>query len=130
MTWKVDPAGVQSVLTTVSTESTSLFDALSKVDSAVEGAATGAQSQLIVSALGEFFTAMNPHITAMQNRIPAACDGAAAATLAIVHGDEQMATDAERNAASSALTGDFTAFGGSAPGATGASSPSHGRIPQ
>jgi hypothetical protein len=114
MTWKVDPAGVQSVLTSVDTESQTVFTALGKVDGAVEGAAKNAQSQMIVSALSEFFGAMKPHITAMQNRIPAACDGAAAATMAIVQGDEQMALTAEHNAASAGMNGDFSVFGPSA----------------
>ncbi|MCU1527887.1 MAG: hypothetical protein JWP75_1650 [Frondihabitans sp.] len=119
MTWKVDPTGVQSVLSSVSTESQTVFEALAKVDGAVEGAAKGAQSQMIVSALSEFFGAMKPHITAMENRIPAACDGAAAATMAIMHGDEQMALDAEHNATTVAVNGNFSVFGGTASGSGG-----------
>lgn len=114
MTWKVDPVGVQAVLTSVDTESQTVFTALGKVDGTVETAAKSAQSQMIVSALSEFFGAMKPHIASMQNRIPAACDGAAAATMAIVQGDEQMALTAEQNAANAGTTGDFSVFGASA----------------
>lgn len=111
MTWKVDPAGVKAVLSTVQTESETIFDSLGKVDAEIKGAATGAQSQLIVSALGEFFSSIEKPISTISTRVPAACDGAAAATMAIVNGDEEMAATAERNAQSTAVTGDFSVFG-------------------
>lgn len=113
MTWRVDPAGVKTVLANVQTESAPIFGALAKVDSEVKGAATAAQSQMIVGALGEFFSSIEKSVKLIGDRVPAACDGAAAATMAIVAGDEQMAATAERNAQASAVSGDFTAFGGS-----------------
>ena len=112
MTWKVDPAGVKSVLTNVETESQPIFESLGKIDAAATGAATGAQSQMILAALGEFFTSIEKPIKTISNRVPAECDGAAAATMAIVRGDEEMAATAERNAQASAVSGDFTVFGG------------------
>ncbi|BDZ50321.1 hypothetical protein GCM10025867_25620 [Frondihabitans sucicola] len=112
MTWKVDPNGVKTVLGNVESASQPIFDSLGKIDAEVTGAAKGAQSQMILSALGEFFTSIEKSVTTIGNRVPAACDGAAAATMAIVRGDEEMAATAERNAQASALSGTFTAFGG------------------
>ena len=113
MTWKVDPAGVKSVLSSVATESLPMYSALNKVDPAVEGAVKGAQSQLIDSALNEFFSSIATSVTTIRNRVPAAMDGAAAATTAILHGDEQMAATVERDAASVGSSGASSAPGAS-----------------
>lgn len=110
MTWKVDPAGVQTLLTSVSTEAEPIGTALGKVDGAVQGAATAAQSEVIAKAIEQFFTAVTPSITTIQQRIPAAIDGAAAATTAIIDGDEQMAAQAEAAAVTAGTRGDFSPF--------------------
>ncbi|MBF4577759.1 DUF6507 family protein [Frondihabitans sp. VKM Ac-2883] len=114
MAWKVDPAGVKSVLGTVQTESKTIYDAVGKVDACVQSAGSSAQSEVIGQALTEFFTSLEKSFQAIQNRIPASIDGAAAATNAILHGDEEMAATAEANAASSAATGNFDYFSSAA----------------
>ncbi|ROQ40758.1 hypothetical protein EDF46_0119 [Frondihabitans sp. PhB188] len=123
MTWKVDPAGVKSVLSSVTTESAPIYDALGKVDATVQSAALNAQSQVIASALGEFFSSITKSTETVQQRIPAAVDGAATATIAINHGDEEMAATSESMAVHAATTNDFSFFDGQGSGTDAGSAP-------
>lgn len=121
--WRVDPDGVQRVLTSVANHSTTLSDALggSKdgsmpgVSAVVQSAATAAQSQVIGEAIAGFFEHQQPTLTGIQNRIRASLLGAAGATQAIVDHDDEMAATTQANAVSAAKSGDFSAFDG-APG--------------
>ncbi|PCN49230.1 hypothetical protein Csp2054_03350 [Curtobacterium sp. 'Ferrero'] len=121
--WRVDPAGVERVLTAVATKATAVTDALggtadgSKpgVAATVQSAATAAQSQVIGEALAEFFEHQQPTLTGIQNRIQASLLGAAGATRAIDHGDAEMASKTQAAAVVAAGNGNFSAFDG-APG--------------
>ncbi|WFR66584.1 DUF6507 family protein [Curtobacterium flaccumfaciens] len=122
--WRVDPAGVESVLNSVVDHTTTMSDALGGsedgtvqgVDTIVQDAATAAQSQVIGEAVAGFFEHRKNTLTGIQNRIRASLLGASGATKAIIDGDEHMAATTQANAVSAASSGDFAAFDG-APGA-------------
>lgn len=111
MTYNVDPAGVKTVLTDVATKSQPVMDALGKIDGAVQTVATGAQSELINGALSQFFDAMSDNVTTITRHVPAAIDGAVAATNAVVDGDEEIAATMETNAGIAAGNGDLSILG-------------------
>ncbi|GAA3337210.1 hypothetical protein GCM10017714_03220 [Curtobacterium pusillum] len=122
--WRVDPAGVESVLNSVANRTTTMSTALGGsedgsvqgVDTIVQDAATAAESQVIGEAVAGFFEHRKATLTGIQNRIRASLLGASGATKAIIAGDEHMAATTQANAVSAASTGDFAAFDG-APGA-------------
>lgn len=122
--WRVEPAGVQSVLTAVVDRTTTMSTALGGsedgsvegVDTIVQDAATAAQSQVIGEAVAGFFEHRRSTLTGIQDRIRASLLGASGATQAVVDGDEEMAATTQANAVSAATSGDFAAFDG-APGA-------------
>ncbi|MCJ1713882.1 DUF6507 family protein [Curtobacterium sp. VKM Ac-2922] len=111
MTYNVDPAGVKTVLTDVATTSQPVMDALGQIDGAVQSVATAAQSELVNGALTRFFDAMSGHVTTITRHVPAAIDGAVAATNAVVHGDDDIAATMERNAGIAAADGDLSILG-------------------
>lgn len=119
--WRVDPAGVEAVLQDVASKSTTMTDALGGsedgsvqgVGAVVQDAATAAQSQVIGEALAGFFEERQTTLTGIQDRIRASLLGAAAATQAIVQGDDEMgAQTAQANAVTAATSGKFDAFDG------------------
>ncbi|MCS5519910.1 DUF6507 family protein [Curtobacterium flaccumfaciens] len=119
--WRVDPAGVEAVLTDVSTKTTTMNNALGgSADGSIQGvgevvqdAATAAQSPVIGEALAGFFEHRQATLTGIQNRIQASLYGAAGATRAIVDGDDEMgAATAQANAVTASTNGDFRAFEG------------------
>lgn len=122
--WRVDPAGVQNVLTAVSDRTITMSTALGGsedgsvqgVDTIVQDAATAAQSQVIGEAIAGFFEHRKATLTGIQNRVRASLLGASGATQAVIDGDEEMAATTQANAVAAATSGNFSAFDG-APGA-------------
>jgi hypothetical protein len=122
--WRVDPAGVESVLTAVTDRTTTMSTALGGsedgsvqgVDTVVQDAATAAQSQVIGEAIAGFFEHRKDTLTGIQNRIRASLLGASGATKAIIDHDDEMAATTQANAVQAASNGNFSAFDG-APGA-------------
>jgi hypothetical protein len=95
----IDPAGVQRVLIHTSTAAGKFETILEPMSGYAESAAAGCGgSGAIVPALSEFFEAQATNPTSMNNRINACLTGAAAATKAYLHGDEEMVATYQQNA--------------------------------
>jgi len=113
--YDIDPDGVKKVLTTTSADADEFSTIMSPLAD-VSGPASGAgpygsragivtsiatacgNSGAIVPALSEFFEVQSTNLTAMSKRISACLSGAAAATNAYLHGDEEMVATYQKNA--------------------------------
>jgi hypothetical protein len=113
--YDIDPDGVKKVLDSTQTEAGKLAEILGPLGDTY-GPASGAgphgsragivtsvatacgNSGAIVPALGEFFEVQQTNLTAMSTRIGACLTGAAAATNAYLHGDEEMVATYQQNA--------------------------------
>jgi hypothetical protein len=103
-TYKIDPQGVQTVLTTVGDRASELATALDDVDSATQDVLAGSGNDGIVAqALSGFLTDQKAGLENVGTRISAGLNGATLATLAYVQGDEQMEAST-----STAMTTAFT----------------------
>lgn len=113
--YDIDPEGVKKVLTSTSADAekfATIVAPLADVSGPASGhgpngytagiatsIATGCgNSGAIVPALGEFFQVQGTNLTAMSTRINACLTGAAAATNAYLHGDEEMVATYQKNA--------------------------------
>lgn len=114
--WRVDPAGVENVLNSVTAKAEQISTALggsedgsvAGVDTIVQGAVTAAQSQVIGDSIIGFFDHQKPVLTGITNRIRASLMGASGATQAVIDGDDDMAGKTQALAVSAASTGDFS----------------------
>lgn len=89
--YKIDPAGVQKVLTAVGDRASELSTALDGVNSATEDVYQGSGNDGIVGqALNLFLTDQKAGLEDVGTRISAGLNGATLAALAYVHGDEHM----------------------------------------
>jgi hypothetical protein len=113
--YDIDPEGVQNVLTGTQTAAGKFAEILGPLAD-VTGPASGAgpygsragivtsiatgcgNSGAIVPALSEFFEVQGTNLTSMSNRVNACLTGAAAATSAYLHGDEEMVATYQQNA--------------------------------
>jgi hypothetical protein len=107
--YKMDPAGVQNVLSTVGDRATELGTALDDVNSATEDVYQGSGNDGIVGqALNTFLTDQKAALEDVGTRISAGLNGATLAALAYVQGDEQMEASTTAAMSSAFSTGDLT----------------------
>lgn len=100
----IDPSGVQAVLVATLTPANALGTALAPLEGAVKQAGEGCGgSAEIVSALDRLMGSENTRIGGMIGRVDACLTGAAQATTAYVHADQQM-SDATRSAQARAVS--------------------------
>lgn len=97
--YRVDPAGVQSVLGDAVKAAEPIFDAAGRIGATAQQAITAGQSQLIAEALGAYFDAVKPQMDFIGTRFPAAVNGTVQATTAVLEGDEAMASQIASDAA-------------------------------
>lgn len=92
--YRIDPQGVQDVLTAVQQASEDLSTAISGIGGAQTDVATGASTCTAVpAALAAFLDAQTASVTDVTNRITACLFGAATATTDYVEADDMMASD-------------------------------------
>lgn len=98
--YRINAAGVSKTLKAASTDAEGFGTDLKPLDGYVKSAATGCGgSGAIVPALEALFTYEGTYLKQMANGIESCFTGAALATTAYVHGDDQMVLNAQRNAA-------------------------------
>jgi hypothetical protein len=104
--WRIEPEGVQTVLTKVGTAAELLGTAVEKLPPHAETVVAGsANSPIIADAIAGFFEFYKPTLTSIGNRINASVGGAAAATRWDLTGDETMAAQQQAAAQTVAGTG-------------------------
>jgi hypothetical protein len=107
--YKIDPAGVQTVLKTVGDRAQELSTALDDVNSATDDVYQGSGNDGIVGqALNVFLTDQKTALEDVGTRISAGLNGATLAALAYVHGDEQMEAATTTAMTTAFSTGDLT----------------------
>ncbi len=107
--WQIEPAGVQTALTDTESAATSLstaFDGLADAHAALTTAV--GDDQAVAGAVAALIESHSALLTRVSNHITAGLAGAANATLAYYHGDEEMAATAQANAIGASRTGDFS----------------------
>ncbi|GAA3338443.1 hypothetical protein GCM10017714_09720 [Curtobacterium pusillum] len=107
--WQIEPPGVQAALTGTETAATNLstaFDGLADAHAALTTAV--GDDQAVAGAVAALIESHSALLTRVGNHITAGLAGAANATLAYYHGDEEMAATAQANAIRASSTGDFT----------------------
>ncbi len=98
--YRINAAGVSKTLKAASTDAEGFGTDLKPLDGYVTSAATGCGgSGAIVPALEALFTYEGKYLNQMAQQIESCLSGAALATTAYVHGDDQMVLNAQRNAA-------------------------------
>lgn len=111
--WKIDPSGVQSILTTVNTDATELGTALSedKFQAVLDGLTWGGMiTQDVPTAVNTLFADQTANLTNINNRINAGTVGVANAVIAYNNGQEDMSATYQAELLSSAVDGDFSYF--------------------
>ena len=106
--WQIEPAGVQTALTDTESAATSLstaFDGLADAHAALTTAV--GDDQAVAGAVAALIESHSELLTRVSNHITAGLAGAANATLAYYHGDEEMAATAQANAIRASRTGNF-----------------------
>lgn len=111
--YDIDPQGVKKVLDTTAADAEKFSTILGPLadgptppggvgptQSGIVSTAAAAcgNSGVIGPALGEFFEVQGKNLAAMTSRISACLSGAAAATSAYLHGDEEMVATYQQNA--------------------------------
>lgn len=107
--WKIDPAGVRTTLTDTETAATNLstaFDGLADAHAALTTAV--GDDQAVAGAVAALIESHSALLQRVGNHITAGLAGAANATMAYYHGDEEMAATAQTNAIRASSTGDFS----------------------
>lgn len=98
--YRINAAGVSKTLKAASTDAEGFGTDLKPLDGYVTSAAGGCGgSGAIVPALETLFTYESTNLNQMVKQIESCFTGAALATTAYVHGDDQMVLNAQRNAA-------------------------------
>src|SRR3954449_3936265 len=104
--WRIEPAGVQTVLGLVETAAQTFGREVEKLPAHAEAAVAGtANSPIVADAIVGFFDHYKPTLTSIGNHITASVGGAAAATRWYLAGDEEMAAQQQAAARSVAGTG-------------------------
>jgi hypothetical protein len=99
--WDIEPAGVRGVLGRTQTVAQQFEDELGAIGPALQGAAENSSSAIVATAVEGFASAVQGDIRFALDRTTAALRGAGEAMNAYVHGDLQMAANAQ--AAASAV---------------------------
>ena len=101
--YKIDPKGVEKVLTRTKTDAEKFGTILKPLQGWVEFAATGTGgSGAILPALQSFFEVESTGLKDMSTRVEAALTGAVKATQAYIDGDDDMVRTYQKNAAAAA----------------------------
>lgn len=111
--WRIKPAGVQGILTTVGTDSTELQNELTeaKFTEVFEGLTWGGVlTQDVPVAVQSLLNDQSNNLTNVVNRITAAQLGVMNATIAYNNGQEEAAGTFQSQAVAAAESGDFTYF--------------------
>lgn len=111
--WRINPSGVQGILTTVGTDSTELQNELTeaKFTEVFDGLTWGGVlTQDVPVAVQSLLNDQNNNLTNVVNRITAAQLGVTNATIAYNNGQEEAAGTFQSEALAAAETGDFTYF--------------------
>lgn len=111
--WRIEPAGVQGVLTGVEGSAEDLGKSLTeaKLTAALQGLTWGgAITQAVPGAVQALFEDQAVNLSNIGNRINAGIVGVANATIAYRSGQEQMAATFQDQAVKSAGSGDFSYF--------------------
>ena len=103
--WDIDPAGVSHVLSAVQNRADDLQTALTSTAEDLQAAGFACGQSLVAVALSGFAGARAPAVAAATGHLESAVSGAAKATMAYVHGDEQMAANAQAAAAGAPVPG-------------------------
>jgi hypothetical protein len=96
--WNIDPAGVSSVLRRTEGIAAEFDGQLTTLDSGLEGAAGQSSSDIVASALQGYAESATADIRFVLTRTGACMNGAAQATNAYLHGDLEMAANAQTSA--------------------------------
>lgn len=111
--WRINPSGVQGILTTVGTDSTELKNELTeaKFTEVFEGLTWGGVlTQDVPVAVQSLLNDQNNNLSNVVNRITAAQLGVTNATIAYNNGQEEAAGTFQSEAVAAAESGDFTYF--------------------
>jgi len=111
--WRIEPAGVQGVLTGVEGSAEDLSKALTdaKLTAALESLTWGGGiTQAVPGAVKALFEDQAANLKNIGNRINAGIVGVANATIAYREGQEEMAATFQAHAVKSAGSGDFSYF--------------------
>jgi len=111
--WRINPSGVQGILTTVGTDSGELQNELTeaKFTEVFEGLTWGgALTQDVPVAVQSLLNDQNNNLSNVVNRITAARLGVTNATIAYNNGQEEAAGTFQSEALAAAESGDFTYF--------------------
>ncbi|MCL2464982.1 MAG: DUF6507 family protein [Micrococcales bacterium] len=117
--WKLDPAGIQAVLSSVNDEAAGLGEDLSGTPDAPvnrgELVLAGLRSEAVllapvINAVFATLESQSASVTSISNRINAGMFGVLNATIAYNRGNQEMAAEFQTAAASAAQTGDFSYF--------------------
>ena len=105
MRYRVNPAGVQHVLTRTGHKAEHFKDDLQPLQTAVPAALEGCGSSgVIVGALDTFLSTENRRMDGIITRVEGCLSGAALATVAYVQGDHAMMATAQENASKAKLS--------------------------
>ena len=112
-TWKINPAGVQGILTNVAAEQQELGAALKEetfesIFTGISGA--GALVSEVPAALQELMEDQKANLNSVVNSVAAGVNGVSNATLCYNQGQEDMAGQFQQEMLRSAQTGDFSFF--------------------
>lgn len=97
--WDIDPPGVKGVLTRVETHASDLASAAGWVASDFEMCGSAIGASIVTKALSDFATARAPELHAAASRISAAMTGTVTAVTDYIHGNLEMAKNAQTAAA-------------------------------
>ena len=111
--WKIDPAGVNGILTSVGTEQQGLVAALGEGEFEAIFTGIGEAGGLIAKvpkALQALMENQKSNLQAVTNRVAAGTNGVANAVVSYNQGQEAMAGEFQRQMVASASSGDFSYF--------------------
>lgn len=112
-TWRIDPAGVQSLMDQAITAQEQLHSALEEED--VQGIFAGLGSGGVFAAelpnaVGELLQDQQQNLMTICNRVAAGISGVVNATVAYQRGQEEMAGSFHREMLEASADGDFSFF--------------------
>ena len=97
--WDIQPAGVRGVLGQARAAAEEFENQMTTMNAALQGAAEQSSSNIVAEAISGYLTrSATPQIQAVFTRTEACLNGAAQAVNAYLHGDLQMAANAQASA--------------------------------
>ena len=111
--WKIDPVGVEGILTSVGAEQQGLVAALGEGEFEAVFTGIGEAGGLIAEvpkALKALMENQKSNLQTVTNRVAAGTNGVANAVVSYNRGQEAMAGEFQRQMVASASSGDFTFF--------------------